>query len=428
MDDTVISIENLGKSYEISHKEPNLSNASYRRVNEELGRILLGPIRKLLGKGGTPGFSKETFWALREVSLDIKRGERLGLIGRNGAGKSTFLKLLSRIVMPTEGCFEIDGRVASLLEVGTGFHPELTGRENIFLNGSIFGLKRYQIQERYDEIVEFSGVEKFLDTPVKRYSSGMKVRLAFAVAAHLEPDILIVDEVLAVGDARFQKKCLSKMNEVAQDSNRTIIFVSHTMGFVEALCNRVIILEKGRVKEDSSDVQRAIHDYLAMMIDQSNTSPVWVNQGNLKENEFFRLNRMQLADQSGIVRIDQPIVVEFEIDLHKPDSRLMIGMSLFNDENQLLAMSYNTDVDPEMPAAMEPGIHTLRCEIPPNFLNERAYRIEFAARLNQGSILTERANCPALIRFEVSGGLSKSPYWTKARPGLTAPILPWTLA
>lgn len=206
--------------------------------------------------------TRSEFWALHDVSFKLEQGQRLGIIGKNGAGKSTLLKILARITTPTSGEVRIRGKVASMLEVGTGFQGELTGRDNVFLNGAILGMKRKEIQRKFDEIVEFSGVEKFIDTPVKRYSSGMYVRLAFSVAAHLEADIMILDEVLAVGDAAFQAKCLDKMNKISHDEGRTILFVSHAMGQVETLCNRVLYLKKGYGTELSSDVSSAVKDYL----------------------------------------------------------------------------------------------------------------------------------------------------------------------
>ncbi|GAB5538476.1 MAG: ABC transporter ATP-binding protein [Salibacteraceae bacterium] len=233
----------------------------------ELGKVSASSLRDQMVQVFSKWFSarekskKNEFWALRDINFSIKRGEVVGIIGKNGAGKSTLLKVLSRITSPTQGQIEINGRLASLLEVGTGFHPELTGRENIFLNGAILGMKKKEVHERFDEIVEFAGVSQFLDTPVKRYSSGMYVRLAFAVAAHLQPDILIVDEVLAVGDAEFQKRCLGKMNEVAS-TGRTVIFVSHNMGAIVELCNRVILLENGRCTFDGN-TNEAVSRYLS---------------------------------------------------------------------------------------------------------------------------------------------------------------------
>ncbi|HEV7229991.1 MAG TPA: ABC transporter ATP-binding protein [Bacteroidia bacterium] len=235
---TIIRIENLSKSYVLGQQQSS-SYVALRDVLAEKGKALFG-------KGSAAKEKKGTFWALDDLSFEIKEGERLGIIGRNGAGKSTLLKVLSRIVTPTKGRVTIDGRIASLLEVGTGFHPELSGRENIFLNGSILGMSRSEIKSKFDEIVAFAEVERFLDTPVKRYSSGMYVRLAFAVAAHLEPEILIVDEVLAVGDAAFQRKCLGKMKDVA-GQGRTVIFVSHNMEAVQKLCTTGVLLDKGRL-------------------------------------------------------------------------------------------------------------------------------------------------------------------------------------
>lgn len=232
MSNTAISVQNLGKNYIIGHKK----QGDFRN---SVGDKLKGIFRP-------DASEKEIFWALKDINFEIKHGEAVGIIGRNGAGKSTLLKILSRITDPSTGRFEINGRVSSLLEVGTGFHAELSGRENIYLNGTILGMKRAEIKQKFEEIVEFSGVEKFLDTPVKHYSSGMKVRLAFSVAAHLEPEILIVDEVLAVGDAEFQKKCLGKMDQVSKNEGRTVIFVSHNMGAVQSLCSKGIHLEKGK--------------------------------------------------------------------------------------------------------------------------------------------------------------------------------------
>ncbi|MEB3123595.1 MAG: ABC transporter ATP-binding protein [Snowella sp.] len=257
MSDTVIEVENLSKKYIIGHQKQERYTALRDVIADgakSFWRSLSG------GRSGIPE-NKEEFWALKDVSFEVKQGECIGIIGRNGAGKSTLLKILSRITEPTTGRIKIRGRVASLLEVGTGFHPELTGRENIFLNGSILGMSRAEIKAKFDEIVDFAEVERFLDTPVKFYSSGMYVRLAFAVASHLEPEILIVDEVLAVGDAAFQKKCLGKMGDVAEKEGRTVLFVSHNMTAVQSLCGRVMLLANGEVKYNGDPLD-AINDYL----------------------------------------------------------------------------------------------------------------------------------------------------------------------
>src|SRR5205085_7942847 len=261
MSDTIISVENLGKKYSIRHQR----NERYTALRD----VITDKAKSLFrGNGNETDMTREDFWALKNVSFEVHPSEVIGIIGRNGAGKSTLLKILSRITEPTEGRVRITGRVASLLEVGTGFHPELTGRENIFLNGAILGMTRAEIKKKFDEIVAFAEVERFLDTPVKRYSSGMYVRLAFAVAAHLDPEILLIDEVLAVGDAEFQKKCLAKMEDVATNEGRTVIFVSHNMDAVCHLCSRCILLRHGQIAK-SGDATEVVATYLGGEQDQA---------------------------------------------------------------------------------------------------------------------------------------------------------------
>lgn len=294
MSDVIIRAENLGKKYRIRHQH---ERQRYVALRDVVADKLMTPWRWLKGRsvygngnGAAPSASgalpkAEDFWALKDVSFEVKQGEVVGIIGRNGAGKSTLLKILSRITEPTTGSARIKGRVASLLEVGTGFHPELTGRENIYLNGAILGMTKAEIKAKFDEIVAFAEVEKFLDTPVKRYSSGMYVRLAFAVAAHLEPEILIVDEVLAVGDAEFQKKCLGRMEHVAGKEGRTVLFVSHNMASVESLCRSAIFLSEGRLV-DKGDTKQIIKAYLS----------------NLTSDAIISLGDRQDRQGSGIVR------------------------------------------------------------------------------------------------------------------------------
>jgi lipopolysaccharide transport system ATP-binding protein len=296
---TVISIENLGKKYTLHHQQ----RESYRALRDVLtngvasiGQKLLHPFRK----ASTNRQTQEDFWALKDVSFEVKQGDRIGIIGRNGAGKSTLLKILSRITEPTSGRVKIKGRVASLLEVGTGFHPELTGRENIYLNGAILGMSRVEIKKKFDEIVDFAEIEKFLDTPVKRYSSGMYVRLAFAVAAHLEPEILVVDEVLAVGDAQFQKKCLGKMGEVAQ-GGRTVLFVSHNMAAISNLCKRAICLSQGTLKISSSTPE-VIGYYLTNA--PSNNSIKLSNRLDRKGSGIAKFYNAQILDSNKTDTVD----------------------------------------------------------------------------------------------------------------------------
>ena len=271
MSPPIISVENLSKRYVVGHRI-NWGGLSHVALRDVLTQEMRNAARKAMdvmrGRQVVQGDTLEEFWALRDVSFDVQQGEVLGIIGRNGAGKSTLLKLLSRITEPTEGQITLRGRVASLLEVGTGFHPELTGRENIYLNGAILGMSRAEIRKKFDEIVAFAEIERFLDTPVKRYSSGMYVRLAFAVAAHLEPEILVVDEVLAVGDAEFQKKCLGKMNEVSGRDGRTVLFVTHNMGIATSLCPNAIWLEQGRISE-MGPTREIIDRYLSRRVADS---------------------------------------------------------------------------------------------------------------------------------------------------------------
>ncbi len=298
MVDTVIRVENLGKKYIIGHQQEGAYR--YKALRDVIADGAKSVSRKFLKPAGTkmPNPAREEFWALKDVSFEIKQGDRVGIIGRNGAGKSTLLKILSRIVEPTNGRISIKGRVASLLEVGTGFHPELTGRENIYLNGAILGMSKVEIKRKFDEIVDFAEVEKFLDTPVKRYSSGMYVRLAFAVAAHLEPEILIVDEVLAVGDVQFQKKCLGKMQDVSKNQGRTVLFVSHNVDTIQRLCSQCVLLESGQIVAHDNSAKVLGH-YLAgnfykaspnKWIDISNVSRTGTGKARFTEIQYSSLN------------------------------------------------------------------------------------------------------------------------------------------
>jgi len=330
MSDTVIKVENLGKKYIIGHQKPQNYTALRDVIAhgvKSLGQKLLQPLGK---KTADPAV--EEFWALKDVSFEIKQGDRVGIIGRNGAGKSTLLKILSRIVEPTKGRIAINGRVASLLEVGTGFHPELTGRENIYLNGAILGMGKTEIKQKFDEIVEFAEVEKFLDTPVKRYSSGMYVRLAFAVAAHLEPEILIVDEVLAVGDAAFQKKCLGKMGDVANQQGRTVLFVSHNMASIQRLCSRAILLNDGNISLDG-EVDAAIEKYSAIVDpDTNNQFDLLSYPRNASQYTGVIFSKCLILNSLGNVnsnlRLGEPFSVHLEViaETSYEDLSLVVGI------------------------------------------------------------------------------------------------------
>lgn len=318
MSDSVIRVETLGKQY-------HLGVARHDTLRDRLAHALRAPVRWARGmRAPDPG----EFWALQDLSFEVKRGEVLGIIGRNGAGKSTLLKILARITEPTTGRVRIRGRVASLLEVGTGFHPELTGRENIFLNGAILGMSRAEIRGKFDEIVAFAGVERFLDTPVKRYSSGMYVRLAFAVAAHLEPEILIVDEVLAVGDAAFQKKCLGKMETVAQQEGRTILFVSHNLNAVRQLCQTALLLDAGRV-EAAGSAADVIERY-TRGVAGSDLLPIPTPSADLVDRAYFI--RCALENRDGMARpefgVGEPWVARLRFRVHRRYERFVVAIGV----------------------------------------------------------------------------------------------------
>ncbi len=337
MSDTVINVQGLGKKYQISHGGGE--RESYNTLRDALPKAMHALMHPLKRARAT----SEDFWALKDVSFEIKRGECVGIIGRNGAGKSTLLKILSRITEPTTGRIEIHGRMASLLEVGTGFHPELTGRENIYLNGTILGMQRREIDRKFDEIVAFAEIEKFLDTPVKRYSSGMYVRLAFAVAAHLEPEILVVDEVLAVGDIQFQKKCLGKMNEVGRDG-RTVLFVSHQMATIANLCSRVIVLKDGQIGVDG-DTKMAIDHYQQGL----ETSVQCVVVKNIKRTGTgdLKIVDFSIEDADGHKRTavssgdDVVLVFGYEVLTKEDIKNVSVGFSIKDASGSSLAILYS---------------------------------------------------------------------------------------
>lgn len=335
---SVIRVENLGKKYIIG----NNHQGSYTSLRD----VITNKVKSVFSKQKEENNFTE-FWALKDVNFDIQQGDRVGIIGRNGAGKSTLLKVLSRITEPTTGNIAIKGRVASLLEVGTGFHPELSGRENIFLNGAILGMGRKEIKSKFDEIVDFSEIEQFLDTPVKRYSSGMYVRLAFAVAAHLEPEILIVDEVLAVGDSKFQKKCLGKMGEVSSQG-RTILFVSHNTTFVRSLCNKGIWLDKGQVRQTGSTAE-VINSYLSSMHDQVfDENSELHNSLNRRGKGDARFSKIAITDTKGI---EQPaflsgedIKFNFETKINENLSSLLISIVFKSSTGEIVTNTEKKDI------------------------------------------------------------------------------------
>jgi len=429
MSDIVIKSENLGKKYVIGHQAEKGRGVTFREVLMQNARTLWSKTKDLAaGKAIIQGDTMEEVWALNDASFEIRRGEAVGIIGRNGAGKSTLLKILSRITEPSTGRVTINGRVASLLEVGTGFHPELSGRENIYLNGTILGMTRVEIKRKFDEIVAFAEVETYLDTPVKRYSSGMYVRLAFAVAAHLEPEILVVDEVLAVGDAAFQKKCLGKMGDVAQEG-RTVLFVSHNMNAIEQLCMRCILLEKGTIRQTSSNVTQIIKGYL-FPSDQEIRLSQWINDGEEFENYWFKPKIFFITDAMGNslsnpVSNNQDIWIQIEGRIDRLDPALEIGYSIYNVDGIALYWSYFNDQEVSQWPVFSRGEIILRTKIPKRFLNEGIYTIELRASLRCRMWITEPGKKSPSLNLIIQGGLSDGPYWTEKREGVIAPLLEW---
>jgi ABC-type polysaccharide/polyol phosphate transport system, ATPase component len=423
----VIDVEGLGKKYILRHHQPE-RYATLRDVLANKFSFWVQRLTYLSQDKLTAHAQNEEFWALKDVSFQVSQGERIGIIGRNGAGKSTLLKLLSRVTKPSKGRAKIKGRVASLLEVGTGFHPELTGRENIYLNGAILGMTKQEIKKKFDEIVDFAEVEKFLDTPVKRFSSGMYVRLAFSVAAHMEPEILIVDEVLAVGDARFQKKCLGKMDGVSKDG-RTIIVVSHQMPMINNLCTRCILLRSGNiVRQGKPD------DIIPFYLEEdSNTSTEWLSSPDDTRRTLgmptFQLERFALVDENSgaidyAVDASKPAYVLIEGYISNPTQLLCLGFVLSDERGNDLFLSNHTDQPTEQWPELNRGKFALRAMLDFSILNEGKYRIYFISSIHCERMLYEGE---ITIGFEIAGNQSKSPYWIGRRNTILAPALRWEL-
>lgn len=430
MSDVVIKVENLSKSYLIGHQKRERYTALRDVVAakvKSLGRGLLHPFKSSEG-GLVTADQTEEFWALKDVSFEIMRGERVGIVGRNGAGKSTLLKILSRITEPTKGKIEIEGRVASLLEVGTGFHPELTGRENIFLNGAILGMTKAEIKHKFDEIVAFAEIERFLDTPVKRYSSGMYVRLAFAVAAHLEPEILIVDEVLAVGDMQFQKKCLGKMEDVGKE-DRSVVFVSHNMDAIQRLCNKVLWVEGGMLKEISSEVSLIIKKY-QYGGEEMNSVPVWINSNEISFDPCFDIKSVKLSHCNGeisssIISKFDDINIEVEGDIVEINDNLSVGYAILSDDGRVVYWSFSTDMSEKNWPKLFVGKNRLFTKVPNKLLNEGEYSINIMVSVHNKRWIVPPGKLSSIIAFKIHGVLSESPFWYKKRPGIIAPVIEW---
>ncbi|MFU8884467.1 MAG: ABC transporter ATP-binding protein [Cyanobacteriota bacterium] len=399
--DVVIRVEGLGKKYSLHHEQGERYTALrdvVARQAKAAGRLLnpftlAGQLRKAQRQAAQERAEREEeFWALKDVSFEIRRGERVGIIGRNGAGKSTLLKILSRITEPTTGRVEIRGRVASLLEVGTGFHPELTGRENIYLNGAILGMTRREIRSKFDEIVDFAEVEKFLDTPVKRYSSGMYVRLAFAVAAHLDPEILVVDEVLAVGDASFQNKCLGKMKSASTVEGRTVLFVSHNLGATRSLCSKAILMNLGRIR-DSGAPERVIESYLSSTQGLTGKAEYEIN-ANKKAQVLTVFLRNENNMPTNEFRLGSEVTAEIHFVLNENIKGCHIACIVTNGEGVHLFSTCDTDTKPELFQVREKGEYAAKVRLPTTLLNVGIYNLAFGIGI------------PGIESFDRQDGLS----------------------
>lgn len=372
MSNSIIEVKNLSKTYKIHHQK-----AGYLTLRDVLTNTFSHPFRFLKKKAKqVAGMDKEeTFWALNNISFSVQAGETIGIIGANGAGKSTLLKILSQITPPTHGEVRVRGKMTSLLEVGTGFHPELTGRENIFLNGAIIGMGKKDITKKFNEIVSFAGVEQFLDTPVKYYSSGMYVRLAFAVAAHMEPDILVIDEVLAVGDAEFQKKCFGKIEQVTKEAGRTVLFVSHNMGAIKSLCKKCVLLKKGQI-EMFGDTEEVVNKYL-----DSNKNLESITTYPTKENLPAQIMKVSVLNQNKIpqsqIPLNEKFFIEMDYIIRKPIENALTAITFLDNSDSILLFSTETDKNPAL-QNYEVGSYTTTVEIPAYLFNVGQYSFELA--------------------------------------------------
>lgn len=416
MSDIALRVESLSKKYTVAVRQ-------YR--HDTLRDQFMDGLKSVFRRHGQSHAGGETFWALQDVSFEVRQGEVIGIIGRNGAGKSTLLKILARVTEPTAGRAEICGRVGSLLEVGTGFDRELSGRENIYLSGAILGMRKAEIDRKFDEIVAFAEVEKFVDTPVKRYSSGMYLRLAFAVAAHLEPEILLVDEVLAVGDAAFQKKCLGKMGEVGR-SGRTILFVSHNMAAITRLCHRAVWLERGRLHA-FGDVHEVIARYLAAGADGRGEMSFSEDLDQCPGSEYVRLTAVRVRNHEGAVTnvldIRFPFSVEMVYRILRPTANLRLGLRIVAHDGTVVFSTRDLD-DGNEARVRNPGDYISRCTIPGNFLDYGQYFVSFGADfpMTRGHFALDQA---LAFRIEPTGGAGG--HVADGRSGLLRLHLPWVI-
>jgi len=411
----VIKVENLSKQYRLGSVGTgslahDLNRTWHRMRGKEDPYLIIGEENDRSQTG-----TSEYVWALKDINFEVKHGEVLGIIGRNGAGKSTLLKILSRTTSPTTGSVKIKGRVASLLEVGTGFHPELSGRENIFLNGAILGMTRQEIKSKFDEIVDFAGVERYIDTPVKRYSSGMYVRLAFGVAAHLEPEILIVDEVLAVGDAEFQKKALGKMKDVSTKEGRTVLFVSHNMIAMKNLCNAIMFMEQGKIIETGPTGQ-VINNYLSYIKQDSGMFQVYDLPETAPGNKFVKVKKMEvcpvLNNAADPITIDTTINIEFEFWNYVDDKKINLSLHLYTNTDECVFASITEAKKRSI------GLQKAICVIPAHFLNDGVYQVSMMIVGDSVALY----NYEKQVSFEINE-LRDQSSWHGKWPGIVRPNL-----
>jgi lipopolysaccharide transport system ATP-binding protein len=422
---TVITVENIGKRYTLHHQQ----REQYTALRDVLANGVRNLSKKILSPftfHHSPLTASEDFWALKDVTFEVKQGDRIGIIGRNGAGKSTLLKILSRITEPTTGSVRIRGRVASLLEVGTGFHPELTGRENIFLNGAILGMGRTEIRKKFDEIVDFAEIEKFLDTPVKRYSSGMYVRLAFAVAAHLEPEILIVDEVLAVGDAQFQKKCLGKMEDVSAREGRTVLFVSHNMAAISQLCSLSLWMEKGNLimKSNATEV---IREYLSSGSAVASGERRWSLESSPADRRIRLLAIRVLNDVgevSATIDMTRFFQVELEYEILQSCAGMRTGFWIYTMEGVLVFVAGDNEDRAWRERRRPEGRYRSRCTVPAGTLNSGQYSVTAAADIQNCEMLFSEASA---LCFTVEHTSVSTLDGSGRSPGIICPSLDWKI-
>lgn len=425
MSTVAIRVQGLGKHYRLGHQKPY---DTLRDALTSIARTRLASLRQATGAVEPGQSTKEAIWALRDVSFSVEQGEVVGIIGRNGAGKSTLLKVLSRITLPTEGEVDIRGRVKSLLEVGTGFHHELTGLENIYLSGAILGMRKKEIDRKLDEIVAFAEVDRFIDTPVKRYSSGMQVRLAFAVAAHLEPEVLLVDEVLAVGDARFQRKCLAKMEDVGQHG-RTVLFVSHNTAAITRLCPRAVLLDEGRVVQDGPS-HEVVGVYLRSDLG-TRAAREWPDPDTAPGDEVVRLCAVRVRGADGEISdaldIRHPIRIEMEYEVLRPGEVLVPNLHFTNEEGVYVFVAADFH-DPEWRGRRrQPGRYVSTATIPQNFLAEGGILVGAAiTSFNPDTVhLYEREAVAFHVLDSLEGDAARGEF-AGQMPGVVRPLLPWT--